>query len=85
METDSSQSIYKVLDKRQRAQPETQNVQSVPSTRTHFFTVKVTEHWHRLSLEAVESGTMEIFKSHLRMDLGNWLSVALLQKRCWTR
>ena len=33
--------------------------------RKHFFTVQVTEHWHRLPREAVESPSPEIFKTHL--------------------
>ncbi|KAK4807232.1 hypothetical protein QYF61_024352 [Mycteria americana] len=41
--------------------------------RKHFFTVKVTEHWNRLPREAVESPSLEIFKSHLYMVLGNRL------------
>ena len=41
--------------------------------RKHFFTVKVTEHWHRLPREVVESPSLKILKSHLDMDLGNWL------------
>ena len=41
--------------------------------RKHFFTVRVTEHWHRLPSEFVELPFLEIFKSHLDMVLGNWL------------
>ena len=48
--------------------------------RKHFFTVRVTEHWHRLPREAVES-PLEI----LKCCLGNRLSVALLEQRDWTR
>ena len=39
----------------------------------HGFTVRVTKHWHRLPWEVVESPSLEIFKSHLDMVLGNWL------------
>jgi len=33
--------------------------------RKHFFTVRVTERWHRLPREVVESLSLQIFKSHL--------------------
>ena len=39
--------------------------------RKHF--LLVTKHWHRLPREAVESPSLEIFKSHLDMVLGNRL------------
>ncbi|KAK4816345.1 hypothetical protein QYF61_015659 [Mycteria americana] len=39
----------------------------------NFFTVRVTEHWHRLPREVVESPSLEIFKSCLGAVLGNWL------------
>jgi len=35
--------------------------------------VRVTEHWHRLLGEVVESLSLEIFKSHLDMALDNQL------------
>ena len=41
--------------------------------RKHFFTMRVTEHWHRLPREVVESLSLEIFKSHLDTVLGNWV------------
>ncbi|KAK4825586.1 hypothetical protein QYF61_000585 [Mycteria americana] len=37
--------------------------------RRHFFTVRVTEHRHRLPKGVVEPPTLEIFKSHLDMGL----------------
>jgi len=46
----------------------------------YFFTVKVTEHWHRLLRKVVESPSLEIFKSYLHTVLGNWLCVALLDQ-----
>jgi len=41
--------------------------------RKHFFTVRVTEHWHRLPREAVESPFLDIFRSHLDAVLSNWV------------
>ncbi|KAK4827967.1 hypothetical protein QYF61_022669 [Mycteria americana] len=40
--------------------------------RKHFFTVRVTEHWHRLPKMVVESPSLEIFKSHLDVVLDNY-------------
>jgi len=41
--------------------------------RKCFLTVKVTEHWHGLPREVVESPSLDIFKSCLDMVLDNWL------------
>ena len=41
--------------------------------RKHFFTVRVTEHWNTLSMEAVGFPSLNIFKKHLDMVLGNLL------------
>ncbi|KFV74332.1 hypothetical protein N308_07973, partial [Struthio camelus australis] len=41
--------------------------------RKNFFTVRVTEHWNRSPREAVESPSLEIFKTCLDAILGNVL------------
>jgi len=41
--------------------------------RKHFFTVRMTKHWHRLFGDVVEFPSVEIFHSHLDMVLGNQL------------
>jgi len=41
--------------------------------KKNFFTLRVTEHWNRLSREVVESPSLEIFKTHLDNFLYNLL------------
>jgi len=47
--------------------------------------VRVTEHWHQLPREVVESPSLEIFRSHLDPFLGNKLYMALPEQYGWTR
>lgn len=45
----------------------------------------MTEHWNRLSREAVESPSLMIFKSHRDTIIGNvLLSGTLPEQGCWT-
>jgi len=48
--------------------------------RKNFFPLRVTEHWHRLPREVVESPPLEIFKTRLDAVL-----CSLLQQWVWTR
>jgi len=57
---------------------------TVSSCCTHY-TVRVSEHWHRLPREVVESPPLEILKSCLDVVLGNLLQVALLEHGGWSR
>ncbi|KFV77174.1 hypothetical protein N308_00750, partial [Struthio camelus australis] len=41
--------------------------------RKNFFPVRVSEHWHRLPREVVESPSLQIFKTRLDVILGNIL------------
>ncbi|KFV78680.1 hypothetical protein N308_05749, partial [Struthio camelus australis] len=41
--------------------------------RKNFLTVRVTEHWNKLPREAVESPSLETFKTRLDVILGNML------------
>lgn len=47
--------------------------------------VRVTEQWHKLPREVMESPTLEVFKSHLDLVLGNQLLVTLTEHRGRTR
>ena len=53
--------------------------------RKNFFPLRVTEHWNRLPREAVESPSLEIFKTHLDKVLCSLLWVTLLRQGGWTR
>jgi len=47
--------------------------------------LRVTEHWNRLPREAVDSASLEIFKTRLDKVLCSLLWVTLLQQGGWTR
>ena len=45
--------------------------------RKDFFTVRVTEHWHRLPRDIVGSPSLEMFRTRLDMVLGSLLKADL--------
>lgn len=54
--------------------------------RERFFTVRETEHWHKLCREVLRSLSLEIFKSCLDVVLGAACSRwPPLEQRGWTR
>jgi len=53
--------------------------------RKNFFPLRVMEPWHRLPREAVESPSLEIFKTCLDAVLCSLLWVTLLRQGGWTR
>jgi len=54
------------------------------NVRKNFFPLRVTEPWPRLPREAVQSPSLEIFKTHLDKVLCSLLWVTLLQQGGWT-
>jgi len=68
-------------DQRQWVEPDTEEV---PYEHQETLALRVIEHLHRLPREAVESPSLEIFKSSLDMALGHQLWVALLEQQGWT-
>jgi len=55
------------------------------NTKKIFFTLRAMEHWNRLPRGAVESPSLEIFKTHLEEVLCSLLQAALLRQGGWTR
>jgi len=53
--------------------------------RKNYFPLRVTEPWHRLPREVVDSLSLEIFKTRLDKVLCSLLWVTLLWQGCWTR
>jgi len=52
--------------------------------KKNFFPLQVTEPWPRLPREAVQSPSLEIFKTHLDTVLCSLLWVTLLREGGWT-
>jgi len=53
--------------------------------RKNFFPLRVTVHWNKLPREAVDSPSLEIFKTPLDKVLRSLLQVTLFQQGGWTR
>lgn len=53
--------------------------------RKILFTLRMVEHWNNLPRLAVESPSLELFKTQLDEVLHNLLYLALLWTGCWTR
>lgn len=51
--------------------------------RKHFFTLKMVRHWSRLPREAVESPSLETFKTQLDVTMGSLLQLALPEREPW--
>lgn len=47
--------------------------------RKSLFTVRVTEHWHRLCKDVLNTSKEGEFKSHLNIVWGDWIYVAMLE------
>lgn len=68
--------------KRQQAD---NDAQKLHLSRRKNLTVQVTEHWHRLPSEVLESPSLEIFKSHQMQSCAKGCGMILLGWRGWTR
>lgn len=72
-------------DRRRDSGPKVKHRRLHLNVRNHFFTVRVMEHWHRLPRDVVESLYLEVFKSSLKVVLGNGLQVPMFEHRGCTR
>lgn len=70
-------------DKRQWTHNEIQEI--FPKYKKKLFTVKVIKEWLRLPREAVESPSLELFKTWLDMTLSNWLYLTLFEQSWCSR
>lgn len=70
-------------DQRQRAQTKHKRFHMI--IRTHLFTVRVTEHWHRLPRDVVMSLFLVILKITWTLSWATGPREPLFQQRGWTR
>jgi len=57
----------------------------LPNIRKHFFTVRVTEHWHRVAREVVEFPSLEMIQQLSGNGSGQLALGSHVEQGCWTR